>query len=248
MENSRMDAKKNGEVWNAAWGIDSKHIENIDGYEAALDTYIQHATDVKVTLWHAKLLIGGLIVIIVTLAVLAVIMGIKAQAVVPFVQVVQVDEQGRVQMLGVPKEMMDYTPQDAQWIQMLWEFITRLRWQETDQRHEDEVWKKGGWLDLHTCGVARQQISEMRDEDLALKSKGEKVKVEVAPKNVTKLELPMAWNVTWEEERFVGSAKGKKSEKIWTFKVTRRKVDSVAMRGMNPYGLCVSGISRGPLQ
>jgi type IV secretory pathway TrbF-like protein len=165
---------------------------------------------------------------------------------VPFVQTVQVDEAGTVQLLGVPKEMMEYTPQDGQWLKMLAEYVIHLRWQSTDLVQMDTVWKPNGWLDLYTCGVARQLLKAEYDEVMAGRAK--KVKVSLELSNITKIDIPMAFNAQWDEFRVEGSSTGKKSNKSWTFSVGRRPVDSIHMRKFNPFGLCVTNFDKGPLR
>src|SRR5262245_45910422 len=80
--------------------------------------------------WRAQkqnMVFCGVIVLLVGLLVWAFISYRQVQA---FVQVVQVDEQQRVVQLGIPQHLMDYEPADSLWMDMLGEWVRRIRWRE----------------------------------------------------------------------------------------------------------------------
>src|ERR1051326_1940702 len=62
------------------------------------------------------------VVLIVALSVIA-YLALKASQVQAFVQPVQITEEGKMVLIGVPKDLFDYQPEDSQWMDMLaqWE-------------------------------------------------------------------------------------------------------------------------------
>ena len=157
-----------------------------------------------------------------------------------FVQVAQVDENQRIQFVGWPQRIEEYTPEEGQWRYMLQEFITHLRWRSPDMRMTQEAWK---WLDLYTCGAGRQHLKMIFDQEKPFEPNALKVELDV--KNIARTEAPAAFYVFWDELRIKGSEESQKVTQTATITVGRRKVNSHQMRLHNPYGLCVTGFSMG---
>src|SRR5262249_8482178 len=58
-----------------------------------------------------------------------VVWGLLAQRhVQAFVQVVQVDAQGQLIQVGVPQDLLAYTPAEGLWMDLLGEWVRRMRW------------------------------------------------------------------------------------------------------------------------
>src|SRR6266852_8657386 len=71
------------------------------------------------------------------LALLAVTLGVvvwqftHAHTVQAFVQVVQVDEKGQLVQVGIPQDLLAYTPPDGLWMDMITQWVMATRWRGT---------------------------------------------------------------------------------------------------------------------
>ena len=83
----------------------------------------------------------------------------KVQA---FVQVVQVDDKGTLVQMGIPQELLAYQPPDGVWIDMLGEWVRRLRWRGTDPVLAKAQW---AWVYRHTCGQARRMLQNLEEKE-----------------------------------------------------------------------------------
>jgi type IV secretory pathway TrbF-like protein len=155
-------------------------------------------------------------------------------AVVPMVQHVYVDEQGTATSVGSPIPMAEYTPADWQWVQMLREWVLRLRWRGLDERQMALAWE---WLRWHTCGQAVEHLNRYHTVDKPFELIGVK-KREVTTINVAKGDLPQVYTVIWTEVLTNGPQAPVTSTQSVSFAVARREVEK-AGRQINPFGLCV---------
>jgi len=154
--------------------------------------------------------------------------------VVPLVQHVFVDAQGTAVSVGPPIPMAQYTPQDWQWIQMVREYVVRLRWRGLDEGQLIQAWQ---WLELHTCGQAEEQLRRYKDVEKPFEKIGLKRR-EISNVNVTKGDMPLMYTVLWTEIYTAGVQLPVTTTQSVTFGVARRAVEP-AQRAVNGFGLCV---------
>src|SRR6266849_559659 len=105
--------------------------------------------------WRAERLVLAL------LALLAVTLGVvvwqfaHARTVQAFVQVVQVDDKGQIVQVGIPQDLLAYTPPDGLWMDMITQWVMATRWRGTDPVKAHADW---GLAYRHTCGQARRLL------------------------------------------------------------------------------------------
>jgi type IV secretory pathway TrbF-like protein len=208
---------------------------------ATLDALLEEDTDQEKRAWNWQLIAFGAMALAVASMGLAYVGWLTRPEVMPFVQLVQVDDQGRAQMRGEPMAVDTYRPQEGQWVQMLGEWVMRLRWRGVDKPQAQQAWT---WLEMHSCGAAREQLSKYFEAEKPLEQLGVK-KRQLTLKNILKSDMPHAWTVLWEELEINGPQAPVTTVNSGTFTVGRRKVASTAMRLHNPLGLCVTGFHWG---
>ena len=204
---------------------------------ATLDEILAKDTAQEKRAWRWQLVAFGTLALACAGMGLAYVGWFTRPEVVPFVQLVQVDDGGKAQRLGDPLRVEDYTPQDAQWSQMLGEWVLRLRWRGIDKPQAQQAWT---WLELYSCGTAREQLQRYFEVEKPMEQLGTK-KRQVTLKSILKSDMPHAWTVIWEELEIVGPQVPVTTTSTGTFTVGRRKVHNAAMRLSNPLGLCVTG-------
>ena len=159
-----------------------------------------------------------------------------------FVQVLVQDEKGQIVQLGVPQDLLTYTPPDGLWMDMLGEWVRRVRWREEDHTHAKQQW---AWVYRHTCGQARRLLQALEDKEQPFKPSKKLQAVEL--KSVTKTPVPESYQVLWVETT---TAKDQPSVKTqtWTgtFSVGRIQLPSLADALDNRLGLCVTAFDLSP--
>jgi VirB8 protein len=88
--------------------------------------------------WRMERFALALLAVIVALVVVLIWAFLNYRKVQAFVQVVQVDDKGKVIQRGVPQDLLSYTPPDGLWMDMLGEWVRRVRWREEDNVHAKE--------------------------------------------------------------------------------------------------------------
>jgi len=163
----------------------------------------------------------------------------KVQAVV---QVVQVDEQSRVIQLGMPQDLLAYQPPDGLYMDMLGEWVRRVRWREEDSTHSRTQW---AWVYRHTCGQARRLLQALEDREQPFKPGKKLVAVEL--KSLTKTPVPESYQVLWSETSTERSQPTVKTAQ-WTgtFSVGRIQFSSLTEAMDNRLGLCVTAFDLSP--
>src|SRR2546428_9306705 len=91
---------------------------------------------------------------------------LEARKVQAFVQVVQVDDKGQLVQIGMPQGLLSYAPPDGVWMDMLGEWVRRIRWHGTDPIFMKAQWS---WVYRHTCGQARRLLQAMEEKDQPFK-------------------------------------------------------------------------------
>jgi len=176
------------------------------------------------------------------LALLAVTLGVvvwqftHAHTVQAFVQVVQVDEKGQLVQVGIPQDLLAYTPPDGLWMDMITQWVMATRWRGTDPVKAHADW---GLAYRHTCGQARRLLQgiEERDKPFAVG----KILRTVEMKSITKTPAPESYQALWME-----TSTSKQSPTVvtqqWTgtFTVGRMTPPTLADALHNRLGLCLT--------
>lgn len=153
-----------------------------------------------------------------------------------FVQVVQVDEQQRVVQLGIPQALLAYAPPDAVYMDMLGEWIRRVRWREEDSTHAKAQWT---WVYRHTCAQARRFVQALEEREHPF-TPGKKL-VSVELKSITKTAAPASYQALWAEMSTDRAAPLVRTT-LWsgTFSVARLSPATLTDAMDNRLGLCVA--------
>jgi type IV secretory pathway TrbF-like protein len=181
----------------------------------------------RFALWLGGLLCGALLIVAWLVY--------ERRDVQAFVQVVQMDE-GRLVQIGVPQKLLDYTPPDAPYMDMLAEWLRRVYWRGDDvAKAELHDWR---WVELHTCPSARPFLAGLK----AKQKPGKKVttRVQVNITSITKTPTPKSYQVLWEQVTTGTDAKGKAAQFTTTFTVGRLALKTLADAEDNRLGICVS--------
>lgn len=209
--------------------------------EATLDSILAQDTAQEKRAWSWQLVAIGSMILAVASMGLAYVGWFTRPEVYPFVQIVQVDDQGKAHMIGQPQHVGRYAPQDAEWSRMLGEWVLRFRWRGIDRPQAQQAWT---WLDMYSCGTAREQLQRYVEVEKPMEQLGLK-KRQITIKNILKSDMPYAWTVLWEELEIVGPQTPTTTVNSGTFTVGRRKVENTVMRLHNPLGFCVTGFHWG---
>jgi len=178
---------------------------------------------------------------IITLAVM-IWQFLDARQVQAFVQVVVQDEKGQLLQVGIPQPLLAYTPPDGVWMDMLGEWIRRIRWHGTDPVLMRAQW---AWVYRHTCGQARRLVQTVEEKEQPFK--GGKKLVAVELKSVTKTPVPESYQVLWTETSTDPTNPTVKTA-LWTgtFSVGRIQLPSLVDALENRLGLCVTAFDLSP--
>jgi type IV secretory pathway TrbF-like protein len=159
-----------------------------------------------------------------------------------FVQVVQVDDQGKVIQIGIPHDLLAYAPPDGVWIDMLGEWVRRIRWRGTDPVLARAQW---AWVYRHTCGQARRILQTLEEREQPFKPGKKLTAVEL--RSITKTPVPASYQVLWAETSTEPASPSVKTA-LWTgtFSVGRIQLSTLADALDNRLGLCVSAFDVNP--
>lgn len=189
--------------------------------------------------WHARswkqVALTCLVVLCVLVSVI-VYLAMQQSQVQAFVQTVQLTDDGRIVHVGIPMDLLSYTPQDGEWKNMLVQWVRNYRWR-VDKTLTEHNW---AWNGRHTCGQATAQLKA--DEARLEPFKADK-RLSVDIKSITKTHTPESWQVVWEE---VDASKGviatgKPKSYSGTFTVGRIRPKKMADLLDNSLGQCVTG-------
>jgi type IV secretory pathway TrbF-like protein len=153
----------------------------------------------------------------------------------PFVQVVQVDSGGKIIQLGTPIALLQFTPQEGQWLDMLRAWVEHVRWLGTDSRHTKYRWAQAA---LHTCGEAIKKLEMEQVRQKPFEQPKKQVLIEF--QSFLKLPLPHSYQVIWIEHITEGAQRPREETWSGTFTVGRRTPKTEAEARQNPLGLCVT--------
>jgi type IV secretory pathway TrbF-like protein len=156
-----------------------------------------------------------------------------------FVQVVQVNEDGRVIHLGLPQSLLTYQPQDAQWLDMLAEWVRRVRWRGTDLVKAQADWN---WARAHLCNRdVTRLVDEMEKREKPFTDLGKRL-VAVEIKAATTTPVPATYHVFWEETTTDFTMQRVKAY-TGTFTVGRLQPANQAVLNQNRLGLCITALN-----
>jgi type IV secretory pathway TrbF-like protein len=163
------------------------------------------------------------------------------------IQTVQITEEGKLIQVGQPVKVLEFTPEEGQWAEMLGEWLRREHWRGKDVNKEESVERR--WVDLHTCPSARGELRPLRKarEEEKKDKNYDKTTVVVDIDTVTKTPTPQSYQVNWS--KFVINPdfpQGKLFAYTTTFTVGRVKFSRRADVQENFLGLCVASFSTEP--
>jgi type IV secretory pathway TrbF-like protein len=222
--------------WSAARTLERIHDEEATRIQ---DAYREIQRRDGAAMWHAanwrKVALVLLAVVLVLLSVIL-YLAFQQSQVQAFVQTVQLADDTRLVQVGVPVDLLSYSPQEGEWKNLVVQWVRNYRWRVDDtlSRHN---W---AWLARHSCGGASQQLA--RDEKRLEPFKADK-RISVDVKSVTKTDTPTSWQVVWEE---VDASKGVAStgtpqRHTATLTVGRLRPKKMAELLDNSLGQCVNG-------
>ena len=197
--------------------------------------------------WHAALwfrfacLLG--VVVIVALSAIG-YFATMASRVQAFVQPVQITEEGKMVLVGMPKDALDYQPEEAEWMDMLAQWVTKRRW-----RGDEEGYKRTrndwSWLYRHSCGYGSKLLAH--DEVTEQPFKPSRLKASIEIKSITKTTTPESYQVVWHEVTVDKlAATLKEVDYVGTFTVGRLRPKTITEAMDNRLGICVTGYDLAP--
>jgi len=188
--------------------------------------------------WRAErltLALAGLLALTIGVGLWLYIHGRTVQA---FVQVVQIDEMSRLVQLGIPQDLLSYTPPDGVWMDMLSQWVRSVRWRSPDPT--PAVAKtQWAWVYRHTCSEARRMLQAFEEKEKPFQPSKKLVAVEI--KSITKTAAPESYQVLWTETSTDRTNPTVKTD-MWsaTFSVGRFRPPTLADTLENRLGLCVT--------
>jgi type IV secretory pathway TrbF-like protein len=168
---------------------------------------------------------------------------LDARKVQAFVQVVVQDEKGQLLQVGIPQDLLAYAPPDGVWMDMLGEWVRRIRWRGEDTKALAR--REWAWVYRHTCGQARRLVQAIEDKEQPFKPSKKLVAVEL--RSITKTPVPESYQVLWTETSTEPNNPSVKTD-LWTgtFSVGRIHLPSLADALDNRLGLCVTAFDLSP--
>jgi type IV secretory pathway TrbF-like protein len=197
--------------------------------------------------WHAALWFRFtcLLAVVLIVAISAIVyFAMQASRVQAFVQTVQITEEGKMVLIGLPKDALDYQPEDAEWMDMLAQWVTKRRW-----RGDEEGYKRTrndwSWLYRHSCGYGSKLLAH--DEVTEQPFKPSRLKASIEIKSITKTTTPESYQVVWHEVTVDKlAATLKEGDYVGTFTVGRLRPKTITEAMDNRLGICVTGYDLAP--
>jgi type IV secretory pathway TrbF-like protein len=197
--------------------------------------------------WHAALWcrFACLLAVVLIVAITAIVyFAMQASRVQAFVQPVQITEDGKMVLIGIPKDLLDYQPEESQVMDMLAQWVTKRRW-----RGDEEGYKRTrndwAWLYRHSCGYGSKLLAN--DESKEQPFKPSKVKASIEIKSITKTATPESWQVVWHEVTVDKLASTlREQDYIGTFTIGRVRPKTIAEAIDNRLGMCINGYDLAP--
>jgi type IV secretory pathway TrbF-like protein len=160
-----------------------------------------------------------------------------------FVQTVQVNDHGEVVKVGVPQNLMTYEPADAHYLDMLAEWVRKVKWRGSDKVATQFNWN---WARAHLCGGPVKRLMDAHEKrEKPFENVGKKLTaVEIT--HATRTPVPQTYHLLWNE---ITSEASVETVHPWmgSFTVGRLKPQTEAVLLMNHLGLCISAFSLSPV-
>jgi type IV secretory pathway TrbF-like protein len=192
--------------------------------------------------WHAALWFrfACLLAVVLIVCISAVVyFAMQASKIAVFVQPVQVTEDGKMVLVGIPVDLLSYEPSNGQEMDMLASWVTNSRWRSGDQVLERSMW---AWLYSHTCGEASKFLA--RDETETQPFKVSKARSSIDIKSITKTDTPKSYQVLWHEVTLdSGGSAMIQYDYTGTFTLARKRPKTLDEAKDNHLGICVNGYS-----
>jgi type IV secretory pathway TrbF-like protein len=161
---------------------------------------------------------------------------LQARQVRTLVQVVRQEEAGPLVQVGVPQDLLAYTPAEGQWMELVGTWVHKRFWRSGEVEVQRLHW---AWLYRHTCGTARTVLQHLETHEQPFKASDKRVTVQV--QSVTKTPTPVSYQVLftqWTTDRTQPHV----VETRWTatFSVGRLQPPTLSDAVENRLGLCVA--------
>lgn len=157
---------------------------------------------------------------------------------IPLIQPVTMNDAGHFQVIGVPQRLIDYTPADSQYLDMLRDWIQDVRWRSKDLILSEAKWRAA---EAHTCGDAVALLAQ--EKDRRKQETGPKPEISVTIPQFSK--APVAgiqmWHGTWIETVTEFGKKPQEQARSGTFSMGRLLPKNAKEYDANRAGVCVSG-------
>ena len=197
--------------------------------------------------WHAALWFrfACLLAVVLIVAVSAVVyFAMAASRVQVFIQTVQLTENGKMVLIGLPEDLLKYQPEDSAYMDLIASYVTKRRW-----RGDDDTMKRTrndwAWLYRHSCGLASKTLAN--DEIKEMPFKPSKMRASIEIKSITKTATPESFQILWHEVTVDKLASTlKEADYVGTFTVGRLRPKNLSEVIDNRLGLCVSGYDLAP--
>src|SRR5215813_2725655 len=243
-----MDAS-NGSLGAAAAALPLARMEDASAAEVERIKQVYHEIERRdgAAQWHTALWcrFSCLLAVLLLVAVGGMVsLAVKASKVQAFVQPVQITAEGRMVLVGLPKDLLDYQPEDSQVMDMLAQWVTKRRW-----RGDEEGYKRTrndwAWLYRHSCGYGSKLLAH--DEVTEQPFKPSKVRASIEIKSITKTATPESYQVVWHEVTVDKLASTlKEQDYIGTFTVGRVRPKNMSEAIDNRLGMCINGYDIAP--
>jgi type IV secretory pathway TrbF-like protein len=226
-----------------SWSVNSEDnshnhaVSELQSIEAAYAVMQQRDGTAERRAWHWRVQSVLQVVINLGLAAGIVILALRVGSVKPFVQTVQVDENNHVVNLGLPQDLMSYEPQDGQWLDMLAEWVRKVRWRGADPVLAKAEW---AWAYQHTCGDAKRALQHYEEESKPFVKQKKLVTVDL--KSLTRTPAPLSYQVLWSETTVEASNTPTAQMYTGTFTTGRTLPANQAALLSNRLGLCVTSM------
>jgi type IV secretory pathway TrbF-like protein len=155
-----------------------------------------------------------------------------------FVQVVIKDDKDNYILSGLPQKLLEYTPEQGQWEEMLAQWTRSVRWRGENPDFTRTEW---AWAYRHSCPDARTHLDyDQTQQKPFAKDSSKRVSVDI--KSVSKTPTPESFQVLFEEVT-TDTKRPTKQVALWTgtFTVGRYHPKTMADMIDNRLGLCVTG-------
>ena len=197
--------------------------------------------------WHAALWFrfACLLAVVLIVAVSAIVyFAMQASRVQAFVQPVQVTEEGKMVLVGIPKDLLDYQPEDSQVMDMLAQWVTKRRWKGDEEGYK-RTRNDWAWLYRHSCGYGSKLLAHDEVTEQPLKPSKARASIEI--KSITRTATPESYQVVWHEVTVDKLASTlKEQDYIGTFTVGRVRPKNLSEAIDNRLGMCVNGYDLAP--